>query len=134
MNTCTQQIVVVHGIYINPRHELLLVKKGDLWILPGGKLKPHETDEQCLKRGVKEELPFVRVTKVGDIYGVFIGTTPHSHREIKEIVYQVSLRGDIILNRNLEARYVPFTGLVDVQLSELTWRVVSALIKSGYYG
>ena len=36
---------------------IIVVKKGDVWILPGGKPDGNETDQQCLTRELGEELP-----------------------------------------------------------------------------
>ena len=134
----TGQIVAVHGIYMNIYRELLLVKKEDLWILPGGKLESHETDVECLTREFKEELPLLHITRVGDLFGVFMGITPHSYREIKEIVYWITAKGSITPSKSLkekikETQFVSFSKLADTRLSELTNRIVSSLVKGGYF-
>lgn len=57
---------------------MLLVKKRNTWILPGGKPNEGESDTQCLIREItKEEVPG---TKLSDFrfYKSFKGRTPHS--------------------------------------------------------
>ncbi len=49
------KIVIVNGIIIRNKSEILTVKKGDYFILPGGKIEVNETDKQALLREVMEE-------------------------------------------------------------------------------
>ena len=42
-------------------NKILLVRKGKIWILPGGKPKKDEGELQCLLREMREELPFVNI-------------------------------------------------------------------------
>ncbi len=60
---------------------LLLVKKGNFWILPGGKPEGEETDIECLKREFKQELPDFRPT-AGEHLGTFYGPTPRHPKEL----------------------------------------------------
>jgi 8-oxo-dGTP pyrophosphatase MutT (NUDIX family) len=48
--------VAVKGILIRDGNVILLRNERDEWELPGGKLEPSESPEQCLAREVAEEL------------------------------------------------------------------------------
>jgi len=55
---------------------LLLTKKRETWILPGGKPLDGETNYICLFRELKEELPYSQIS-ITRHYQNFIGRTPH---------------------------------------------------------
>jgi ADP-ribose pyrophosphatase YjhB (NUDIX family) len=44
---------------------LLVRRKSDrLWMFPGGRKRPRESEKDCLRREIKEELPKLRVGRV----------------------------------------------------------------------
>lgn len=73
---------------------ILLVKKNQAWILPGGKPFENESDLDCLQREVREELSG---TELKDIryYTEFVGVTPHKGDILKSKVYFASLNGKL---------------------------------------
>jgi 8-oxo-dGTP diphosphatase len=48
------------------RGKVLLVrrKRDRLWMFPGGRKRPRETEKDCLRREIKEELPELRLGRV----------------------------------------------------------------------
>ena len=56
-----KKIKVLCGLIFNPKDQLLITRRGSgdfkgKWEFPGGKLEKNETEEECLKREVREEL------------------------------------------------------------------------------
>ncbi|CCE05084.1 conserved hypothetical protein [Bradyrhizobium sp. STM 3843] len=48
------------------RGKVLLVRRraDGLWMFPGGRKRPRETDKECLKREIKEELPKLKLGRL----------------------------------------------------------------------
>jgi 8-oxo-dGTP diphosphatase len=95
-------------LYLKDGRVLLCRKKDttSLLILPGGKLEPGETAEECLRRECREELGEVEITAlrhIGDyessaagqdgktvkieLYAGQLEGTPTAHSEIQELVW-----------------------------------------------
>ena len=56
-----KKIKVLCGLIFNSQNQLLITRRGSgdfkgKWEFPGGKLEENETEEQCLKREIFEEL------------------------------------------------------------------------------
>src|SRR5258705_3716563 len=53
-------------LIVTKRGKVLLVRRsGDqLWMFPGGRKRPRETEKECIRREIKEELPKLRLGPV----------------------------------------------------------------------
>ncbi len=81
----------------------------NLWELPGGKIEPNETPEECLKRELKEEFE-INVT-----VEEHLGSNVHTYDfgTIELIAYRTNWEdGDLILKDHEEIRWV-FTHELD---------------------
>ncbi|GKU25365.1 (deoxy)nucleoside triphosphate pyrophosphohydrolase [Clostridium folliculivorans] len=78
-------------------------KEEGMWEFPGGKIEIGETEEQCLKREIKEELDIE--IEVGDFLGESI--YDYSHGQIKLLAYFAQvIRGEIKLTVHSAIRWV----------------------------
>ncbi len=125
MRTSTSAVIILYG-------KLLIVRKKDSWILPGGKPKNMESDIDCLQRESAEEL---NGTLLKDFfyYREFEGKTPHRGDVLNNKVYfaqidgifrGVSTRDSIVgyswINRDKACKY---------SLSDITSKIIESLIK-----
>ena len=111
---------------------LLLTKKKNTWILPGGKPKEGESDEDCLFREINEELGLSKEQiSITNYYKNFIGKTPHKGDLLKNIVYFGTLKGKINPSNEIsEAKYVK--DFKNYNLSEITQKIVNSLKEDKY--
>ncbi|MEK6856014.1 MAG: NUDIX domain-containing protein [Nanoarchaeota archaeon] len=113
--------------------KVLLVRKGETWILPGGKLEEGENDLQCLSREVAEELSGTKLCNVL-FYGEFEGQTPHKKDILKARVYFADIDGELYGVRKgdsiLEANWVD--NIFGCKLSDITFKIITSLKREGY--
>ena len=115
---------------------LLLFKKNLVWILPGGKPKEGESDIESLIREFREEASGAEI--VPDIYyGSFTGKTPHTGDELRALVYFARLKQsnqEIVPSGEInEGKFAGYFDVFNLNLSDITRKVVSCLIKEGYF-
>ncbi len=75
----------------------------NLWELPGGKVEPDETPEECLQREIKEEFD------INVSVGKHLGSNTHTYDfgTIELMAYRTIWEdGDLILNDHEEIRWV----------------------------
>jgi 8-oxo-dGTP diphosphatase len=125
-------IEVVNGAIIE-YGKLLLVRKKDTWILPGGKLEQGESHLDCLCREIGEELSDTKLKNI-EFYQTFAGLSPHSHSKIASHVYFAEIKG-ILYNVRKEdsinkAEWV--NSFKDYQLSPTTKKIVQFLQYQNY--
>jgi len=110
---------------------LLLCRKIDTWILPGGKTEENEDDLACLERELDEEMPGLRSTLPPldrlQLIGSFSGTTPHSHRQVKIIAYLGEAASMPVLTSREILEAVWTDNPEEFELSEITRRIVQHL-------
>lgn len=109
--------------------KILLVKKDDVWILPGGKPIWNESDYGCLIREIGEELGAKIILK--NYYSSFIGKTPHTGDELESRVYFGDLTGSINPSGEISgARFV--NNFSDYPISEITKKIINSLRRDYY--
>ncbi len=109
--------------------KLLLVRKRETWILPGGKPEEGETDLECLAREIKEETGIV--AEDFSYYREFRGISPHKRDEITVRVYLATGEGDPQPSAEIGAcKWVD--NLDAITLSELTEKIIRSLQENGY--
>ncbi len=115
-------------------HCLLLVKKKETWILPGGKPKENECDYDCLVREINEELGD-NITLLHLIhYGDFVGVTPHKGDRLKNVVMMGEIRGDINPRAEIStAQWCIYTEACLLNLSDITKKIVKRLHQENYF-
>lgn len=118
------------GVAIIKDGRILLVKKQEVWILPGGKPEMGEPDIQCLLREVKEELPKIKLSNL-KYFGSFVGITPHTGDELIAEVYLADADGEITPSAEIsKAEYVGKPEKYN--LSDITSKIVVSLRRRGF--
>jgi ADP-ribose pyrophosphatase YjhB (NUDIX family) len=124
-------IVAINAISIQD-NAILLLKKGDAWVLPGGEPTIGESYYDCLERENVEELPNSRMT-ISSHYGDFEGITPDTDDVLLAKVFRTKIEGDITPSAEIsESRYFKKDELSLIQISEITRSVLDDLVKNDY--
>lgn len=122
-------IITIAGIVLDDK-KLLVVKKRDAWIFPGGKPEDGESDIACLVREFREELSGTRIDpKSVEFYDTFKGISPNLKLPMEGRFYRVSLNSELGLPSReiLDRRFVSYSSLRDYRLSEAAREVVESL-------
>jgi len=110
--------------------KLLLVKKQDVWILPGGKVKEGESDFQCIHRELREELPNLKAY-IGRFYTTFKGASSIRKYPISLKIYFAEVSGKIDPASEIsDAKWI--SNPYDYKISEPTQKCVKYLYKRGH--
>ena len=121
----------VNAIIIRSK-ALLLFRKNETWILPGGKPEEGENNLECLVREFEEEASGAEI-RISKYYGRFIGTTPHRGDELTAHVYFADIFGEKNVRPSAEieeAKYVRSFG--NYNISDITLKVIERLQEEGY--
>ena len=119
------------GAAIIDNGKILLVRKRQSWILPGGKPEPSESDIECLCREVSEELSGTQLNNIR-YYGEFEGVTPHKGNILKAKVYFANIKGKLYPSSAEIVAYEWVNDISRYNLSEITSKIVDSLTKDGY--
>ena len=109
---------------------ILLVRKKQSWLLPGGKPELGESDIECLCREAYEELSGTQLENIRH-YDDFIGNT-HRGEKFKTKVYLADIKGELgkPSAEITEHRWVDDTS--QYNLSDMNFKVIHSLINNEY--
>ena len=119
------------GAAIIDERKILLVRKRQSWILPGGKPEPDESDIECLCREVSEELSGTQLDNIR-YYGDFEGRTPHTRDILRAKVYFADIKGKLCQPATEIAEYNWIENPSQYNLSDITSKIIDSLTKDGY--
>ncbi len=119
------------GAAIIDNGKILLVRKRQSWILPGGKPEPNESDIECVCREVSEELSGTQLDNIR-YYGDFEGRTPHKGDILNVKVYFANIKGRLCQPAAEIAEYNWIENTKQYNLSDITSKIVDSLTKDGY--
>ncbi len=112
--------------------KLLLVRKKQTWILPGGKPNPKERDLECLFREIgKEELPRTKLCNIKH-YKDFEGQTPHTGDILKAKVYFSEINGRLYPPAREISKSEWVNDFSKYNLSDITTKIVNSLRQDKY--
>lgn len=113
-------------------NRVLLLRKKQTWILPGGKPEAGEDDLACLTRENSEELPGA-VFRIGELYGEFTGVTPNSKTELTARVYVAEADGDFSPGAEIsESCFFSREELDQLSISEITMKIIDDAVETGH--
>jgi ADP-ribose pyrophosphatase YjhB (NUDIX family) len=121
---------VADGIVIRNKR-LLVVKKKNTFILPGGKPGARESDDQCLEREFAEELSGTKI-KVDLFYRMFRGISPNKKEAIDVRCYFVNILGSLG-EPSAEIKESFWANTSNrLSYSEVTRKAIDSLHRDGY--
>jgi len=119
------------GVAIIEDGKILLVRKRQSWILPGGKPEPNESDIECLCREVDEELSGTQLDNIR-YYGDFEGRTPHTGDILRAKVYFANIKEELCQPAAEIAEYDWVGNPNQYNLSDITSKIVDSLTRDEY--
>ncbi len=126
------KIVRVASLLTFKEDRVLLVRSSVKWTLPGGKIEEWETPKECLIRELKEELPYLLVTKLERFRRLSDEVCPHSKRPLEVIIFKGKVKGSILTDHEVkEARWFKLDD-IEKKENKVSKATRKAIQKSGY--
>ena len=119
------------GAAIIDNGKILLVRKRQSWILPGGKPESGESDIECLCREVGEELSGTQLDNIR-YYRDFEGKTPHKRDILRAKVYFADIKEELCQPAAEIVAYEWVNDISRYNLSEITSKIVDSLRRDGH--
>ena len=79
--------IKIVDIVVERRDHILLTKKGDFWIFPGGELEDGEEELQCLERVVAKEMQDQIASIFKKLPNTVVGQSPVRGGEVEVTIY-----------------------------------------------
>lgn len=115
------------------KQKLLLIRKKNIWILPGGRLENGESDSDCLFRRLEEEFSVSKQKiRIYTFYKSFTSRAPFSNTILEAKVYFGRL-GSGFIKPNNEIKNIAFVkDFENYKISKLTNKIIDSLKEDKY--
>ena len=107
-------------------NKLLLIKKQNVWILPGGNQVEGEDEIKCLERNLVEQLPCLKLNGP-NFFGGFFGKSAFGDYNLEALAYRSEISGEAISGENFSSGWFSSEELDGIKISEITKKAVSSL-------
>lgn len=113
--------IKVVDIIVERKGMMLLVKRGDFWILPGGEIEPGEDEMQCLEDVVSREMNDRVACIFRKLDNTIKGTSPVRGGEVEVSVYVGDISKEKMSDvKDCNAHWFSKESIASLRLSNIT--------------
>lgn len=113
--------IKVVDIIVERKGMMLLVKRGDFWILPGGEIEPGEDEMQCLEDVVSREMNDRVACIFRKLDNTIKGTSPVRGGEVEVSVYVGDISKEKMSDvKDCNAHWFSRESIASLRLSNIT--------------
>lgn len=124
--------IKVIDIIVERKGKILLVKRGEFWILPGGEIEPGENELECLEKVVSREMK----DKVSCIFKkldkTITGASPVRPGDVEVTVYVGDISSEKMSEvKDCNAHWFSRESICSLRLSNITREVLKSYFEEG---
>jgi ADP-ribose pyrophosphatase YjhB (NUDIX family) len=113
--------IKVVDIIVERKGMILLVKRGDYWILPGGEIEPGEDEMECLKEVVSREMNDSVACVFRKLEKTIKGPSPVRPGEVEVSVYVGDISSEKMSDiKDCNAHWFSRKSIATIRLSNIT--------------
>lgn len=113
--------IKVVDIIVERKGMILLVKRGDFWILPGGEIEPGEDEMECLKEVVSREMNDSVACVFRKLEKTIKGPSPVRPGEVEVSVYVGDISSEKMSDiKDCNAHWFSRKSIATIRLSNIT--------------
>ena len=117
--------IKVVDIIVERRGKILLIKRGDFWILPGGEIEPGQDELECLEEVVAREMKDQVASIFTKLEGTIKGTSPVRGGDVEIIIYVGDIGKKKMSDvRDCNAHWFSRESIESIRLSNITRSVL----------
>jgi ADP-ribose pyrophosphatase YjhB (NUDIX family) len=112
--------IKVVDIIVERRGKILLIKRGDFWILPGGELEPGEDELECLEKVVSREMKDQVSSIFHKLENTIKGPSPVRDGDVEVSIYVGDIGKKMSEVRDCNAHWFSRESIATIRLSNIT--------------
>lgn len=116
--------IKVVDIIVERRGKILLIKRGDFWILPGGELEPGEDELECLNKVVQREMKDQVSSIFHKLENTIKGPSPVRDGDVEVSIYVGDIGKKMSEIIDCNAHWFSRESIATIRLSNITKAVL----------
>ncbi len=116
--------IKVVDIIVERRGKILLIKRGDFWILPGGELEPGEDELECLDKVVQREMKDQVSSIFHKLENTIKGPSPVRDGDVEVSIYVGDIGKKMSEIIDCNAHWFSRESIATIRLSNITKAVL----------
>lgn len=116
--------IKVVDIIVERRGKILLIKRGDFWLLPGGELEPGEDELECLDKVVQHEMKDQVSSIFHKLDNTIKGSSPVRDGDVEVSIYVGDIGKKMSEVIDCNAHWFSRESIATIRLSNITKSVL----------